>query len=420
MAQLWCQPLYVLILCLGIYYDARVQLIFSEAWNRRGLGIFFRELCTPAQRRDILRGLQRSLFGDLPLFSWIMMLTMLHQGGAGCLFWYAVCMLLWLHPLEGLAALWDYYRAPGERQLDLGVLLRRIRRRKGMAPRPRAVRALHLLQILFLACILLPWSGAVSELEGVMPPGMGAILAVAALAWVVCRLGGDRLRRAVGTAFLVFLLVALLRNLANLIPAISLAVEDAFQLNRFLFALSGAGLEAAVRSGVQLGTGNFLIQGAAAPAEEPDFPHPAFAGIYAWLRGMCQLVLQLVVGVLFLCGEIVPQDNRWIGIGLWGFFCLFGLEFVFRNLRGLFQAAKRREALCCLAVVAALAAADALGGSGLLPLVTWGVLWLMALGTAALLMMDGSWYFILLEQYRDVYLWHITPHPRVSSHMKSG
>ena len=420
MPQIWCQPVYFFILCLGIYYIARVQLIFSEAWDRRGLEAFFEELCTPALRRDILRSLQRAVFGDISLFSWLMMLAMLHQGGAGCLFWYAVCMLLWLHPLEGLAALWDYYRAPGEEQLDLGILLRRIRRRKGAVPRPWAAQGLHLLQMLFLACLLLPWSGTAGDLAGWVPSGLGVVLAVSGSAWVVCRLGGERLRRWVSAAFMAFLVLALLRNLANLIPAITLVVQDAFQLNRFLFALSGAGLEAAVRSGVQMGTGSFLLQGAAARAEEPHFPHPAFAGIYAWLRGMCQLVLQLTVGVLFLCGEIVPQDNQWIGMGLWGFFCLFGLEFAFRNLRGLFRAGKCREALCCLAAVAVLAVADALGGSHLLPLVTWSVLWLMVLGTAGVLMMDGSWYFALMEQYRDVYLWHITPHPRISSHDQSG
>ena len=417
MPQLWCEPFYFLVLCLGIYYLARSRRVFSEAWNKSDLESFFQEQCGQELRRDIGRGLLRTLFGDLPLFSWLMMCSMLHQGGAGCLFWYTICMLLWLHPLGALAALWEYYRTPGEQQPDLGLLLERIRRRKGMEPRPRAVRGLHVLQLLFLACLLPCISGAVN-VDSPPLPQVGAALVWAVLVWVVCRTGGERMCRAAAALFLVFLGGALLWNLANLIPAIGLVLRDAFQLNRFLFALSGAGLEAAVRSGVQLGTGTFLIQGAAARAEEPAFLHPIYAAVYARMRGICQLVLQLAVGLLFLCAEMVPAENQVIQPVLYTFFCLFGLEFAFSNLRGLFRTGRRWEALLCLAAVGALVAADGLSGSALLLPVTWSVLWLMALSTAGLLMMDAGWYFILLEQYRDVHLWHVAPHPRVSSHMK--
>ena len=417
MPQLWCQPFYFLILCLGLYYLVRDRQIFSEAWNKRSLETFFREQCGGELRREIRRGLLRALFGDVPLFSWLMMFSMLRQGGAGCLFWYTVCMLLWMRPLGALATLWEYYRSPGEDQPDLGILLERIRRRRGMEPRPRTARGLSLLHLVFLAC-LLPCVGGTVHGERLPLPHLGASLAAAALVWLVCRLGGEKMRRAAAALFLLFLAGALLWNLANLIPAIGLVLRDAFQVNRFLFALTGAGLEAAVRSGVQLGTGTFLIQGAAARAEEPSFPHPVYAGAYAQLRGCGQLALQLAVGLLFLCAEIVPAENQVIQPVLYGFFCLFGLEFAFCNLRGLFRGGRRRPAAACLGVVLALVAVDAWAGTALLPTFTWSVLWLMALSTAGLLMMDGSWYFILLEQYRDVYLWRITPHPRVSTHMK--
>lgn len=417
MPQLWCPPFYLLIICLGVYYLVRIETVFSEARNKRGLETFFQELCTPELRREIRRGLQRSLFGDLPLFSWLMMLSMLRQGGAGCLFWYAVCMLLWMYPLEGLAALWEYYRAPGEKQLDLGAMLERMRRRRGVPPRPGTARFLRILQMLFLAC-LFPCIGGTIQGPGRPVPVLGGVLAVAALGWALCRLGGEPLRRRVSEAFVVFLGLALLWNLANLIPTIALVLQDAFQLNRFLFALSGAGLEAAIRSGVQLGTGTFLLQGAAAREPEPSFPHPAYAAVYARIRGSGQLVVQLLVGLLFLCAEMVPEENGLIQTVMYGFFCLFGLEFVFANLKGLFRLGTRRSALACLSAVGVLLLADILWKPFLLSAVTWTVLWLMAVGTAALLMMDSSWYIALLEQYRDVYLWHVTPHPNISSHMK--
>lgn len=416
MPQLWCPPFYFLILCLGLYYHSRVERVFQDVRDRRGLETFWKEMCTPELRRDIRQGLQSTLFGDMPLFSWLMMLSMLRQGGAGCLFWYTLCYVLWLYPLGGLAALWEYYRAPGEKQLDLAAMLERIRRRKGVSPWPRTARWLRRLQMVFLAS-LLPCIGA--ALQGARPfPVMETVMGAAAAGWVVCRLAGERLRRWVSTAFLVFLALALAWNLANLIPALLLTVRDAFQLRCVLFALTGAGLEAAVRSGVQLGTGTFLLQGAAAREPEPPFPHPAYAAIYAQMRGKCQLGVQLLVGLLFLCGEIAPQDNRLIERVMYGFFCLFGLEFVANNLRGLFRLGTRRTALACLGIVAALLIADGLWRSLCLSGFTWGVLWLMAVSTAGVLFMDSSWYFALLEQYRDVYLWHAPPHPNISSHMR--
>ena len=32
-------------------------------------------------------------------------------------------------------------------------------------------------------------------------------------------------------------------------------------------------------------------------------------------------------------------------------------------------------------------------------------------GAAGLVLFDSNWYFLLLEHYRDVHIWHVTPHP---------
>ena len=36
---------------------------------------------------------------------------------------------------------------------------------------------------------------------------------------------------------------------------------------------------------------------------------------------------------------------------------------------------------------------------------------LASLALAGLLLFDSNWYFLLLEHYRDVHIWHVTPHP---------
>ena len=50
-------------------------------------------------------------------------------------------------------------------------------------------------------------------------------------------------------------------------------------------------------------------------------------------------------------------------------------------------------------------------GTALLPGLSGGAAGLASLALAGLLLFDSNWYFLLLEHYRDVHIWHVPPHP---------
>ena len=70
----------------------------------------------------------------------------------------------------------------------------------------------------------------------------------------------------------------------------------------------------------------------------------------------------------------------------------------------------RRCGLLCLGLVGA-AVWDIWKGTALLPGLSGGAAGLASLALAGLLLFDSNWYFLLLEHYRDVHIWHVTPHP---------
>ena len=212
-------------------------------------------------------------------------------------------------------------------------------------------------------------------------------------------------------AILLLLAAALLGNLPNLIPAVKLVLLDAFDRSRFLFSLSGAGLAAALQAGGAAGCGGALLRTLSAREEGPSFAHPAQAAFYEELRGLLQLTVQLALGLLFLCARLVPEDNRWPQTCLWAFLCLFGLLWLGRVVRALARPEGRRCGLLCLGLVGAAAVWDIWKGTALLPGLSGGAAGLASLALAGLLLFDSNWYFLLLEHYRDVHIWHVTPHP---------
>ena len=61
------------------------------------LGVFFWEYCRSEQRRMIGVSILRLLSGSGAVQT-LLVLAMLKVGGAGCLVWYPLYSLLWLHP----------------------------------------------------------------------------------------------------------------------------------------------------------------------------------------------------------------------------------------------------------------------------------------------------------------------------------
>ena len=172
-----------------------------------------------------------------------------------------------------------------------------------------------------------------------------------------------------------------------------------------------AGLAAALQAGGAAGCGGALLRTLSAREEGPSFAHPAQAAFYEELRGLLQLTVQLALGLLFLCARLVPEDNRWPQTCLWAFLCLFGLLWLGRAVRALARPEGRRCGLLCFGLVGAAAVWDIWKGTALLPGLSGGAAGLASLALAGLLLFDSNWYFLLLEHYRDVHIWHVTPHP---------
>ena len=368
--------------CLGLFFWAGYRRIFAEVPYRHSLWSFLGEECAPGQRRAIVRALLAGLPGDSGAMAWILTMAALCLGGAGALFWYLVFSLLWLHPLGALAGLWCYYQPGCGGRVELSALLEGILCRKRASPSAPARGA-----------GLLPW------------------LVVLLALWLLCRLVGERGETVLSLLFLLLLAAALLGNLPNLIPAVKLVLLDAFDRSRFLFSLSGAGLAAALQAGGAAGCGGALLRTLSAREEGPSFAHPAQAAFYEELRGLLQLTVQLALGLLFLCARLVPEDNRWPQTCLWAFLCLFGLLWLGRAVRALARPEGRRCGLLCLGLVGAAAVWDIWKGTALLPGLSGGAAGLASLALAGLLLFDSNWYFLLLEHYRDVHIWHVTPHP---------
>lgn len=173
----------------------------------------------------------------------------------------------------------------------------------------------------------------------------------------------------------------------------------------------GRGWRPPSRPGERAGCGGALLRTLSAREEGPSFAHPAQAAFYEELRGLLQLTVQLALGLLFLCARLVPEDNRWPQTCLWAFLCLFGLLWLGRVVRALARPEGRRCGLLCLGLVGAAAVWDIWKGTALLPGLSGGAAGLASLALAGLLLFDSNWYFLLLEHYRDVHIWHVTPHP---------
>ena len=411
---LWDQPYFFLILCLGLSFWIRSAGVFSEVHHKHNFAVFLGEQCTPAQRREVLRALLLSVPGDHAAFRWLVMFAMIQAGGAGCLVWYLAYTLLMLRPLGALAALRSYYQGPDGGPLNLGRLLELMLQRKESAARPLLCRALSVLHYLLLGCVLPFLAAPLLGFRGYLPAGgQPWLLVPALLAGAACLLFRRRGRAAASILFLLFLLLALLGNLASLIPVIELSLLDSVQLSSFLSALTGAGLMAVLQGGARLGAGTALLHGCAAPGELPRFPHPVFCSVYVQLRACLQMVLQTAVGLLFLCARLVPQDNDWVLTGLAGFLCLFTLLDLERAVRNFLRSTGKGQVLAALCLSCALLLWDFYTAAGLFPLLGWGVCWLSTIAVAGILAADGNWYTILLEDYRDVYIWHVQPHPSI-------
>ena len=411
---LWSLPYGFLILCLGLYFEVRMRRVMADLPCKVGLGSFLWEQCTPGERRSVFKSLLLTIPVDHTALQALLLLAVLQLGGAGCLVWYALFSLLWLRPVGALSALWHYYRGQKGGPFRADLLLEGALRRRGAPPRPRLVWGLGLLQALVLCCalplLLYPLTGMPLALPVSGWP-LWAALGTALL--VLCLVLGNTGRYAAALLFLLFLLIGLLANLANLFPALGIILLDSIQIDRVIFALTGAGLAAAIRSGARFGAATAVQLECSPTPSDPSLSHPVCHSFHTQLRFLLQLVLQLIIGLLFVCARLVPHGNNWVQAGLYLFLTCFSLLQVIGILKALWNNRRSTTIIAALLTGAAFFLQIFVGWAAFSRLFE-GTCWLFSLAMPALLLLDDIWYFILLEHYRDHYIWHVVPHSPIS------
>ena len=410
---LWNHPIIFLIVLTGGYFLARSKKVFSQNLHNDTDLDFLINRCEKSVQREMLSGLLRQFPEHVCFLSLAMLRAAISAGGAGALFWFAVFSLLLKGAQGGISALHHYYFCLGEPDGGAAMATEAALRRKNLGGVKGATWMLLGLQTALLLMSLHPFVLGHDAL-GWMPDAFWAgVCLLAGLAALAC---AKKLPwftdAALPSLFLVFLLAALLYNVGNLTLALRIILADAIQLNRYVFRYSGMGAMRAMAAGAWLCAGSFLLQ-AYSPyqAKGVEFPHPVFYSVYAQLRCSLMTAVQLLTGILILCFELEPAGNaavRWMLLGFLCFFSLRRLERVLACLRG----SLRRSAAVVLITGSALALCLGFPPSAQ---TYFGVLSIvLAFGLAAVIigaLSDSGWYFALMEDYRDRYVWHIHPHP---------
>ena len=335
--------------------------------------------------------------GDWMALQGYMFLTMLVAAALGAVF------SLLLKCVQGaMGALGTYYGRAG----SAAALVICSAKRKGIGTGKNGATAMLGIQAAFAAL-------GVAAAVFAAPKGSdgGALIyagiAAATAALLVCG-RGRAAGVCVGGAFAVFLAAALLHNGANLMLIITIMFTDAVQLGRIVFAHSGMGLGACMGAGACLSAGLFLLNAYSAGENADMFPHPIYAAVYYQLRWSAAVITAFVVGMLMLCFELEADANETTKAIMAAFVCFFGTRQLICAIGRLWKDMRINRVVCIAAGVAALI--TVLNKSALSAALNVIACAGMA-GHIIYALSDSGWYFALMEDYRDRYVWHSIPHP---------
>ncbi len=183
---------------------------------------------------------------------------------------------------------------------------------------------------------------------------------------------------------------------------------DAVQLGRIVFAHSGMGLGACMGAGACLSAGLFLLNAYSAGENADMFPHPIYAAVYYQLRWSAAVITAFVVGMLMLCFDLEADANETTKAIMAAFVCFFGTRQLICAIGRLWKDMRINRVVCIAAGVAALI--TVLNKSALSAALNVIACAGMA-GHIIYALSDSGWYFALMEDYRDRYVWHSIPHP---------
>ena len=335
----------------------------------------------------------------------IMLRMAIAAGGAGAIVWFAVFSLLLKCVQGAMGALGTYYGRAG----STAALIVRSAKRKNAGTGKNGAAAMLGIQASFAALGL---AAAAYALCGSARHGSGSIIFYAAVCMAAAALPiikrGTAIFIGAGAAFAVFIIAALLKNAANIMLILKIMLTDAVQLGRIVFEYSGMGLGACMGAGACLSAGLFLLNAYSAGENADMFPHPIYAAVYYQLRWSAAVITAFVVGMLMLCFELEADANETTKAIMAAFVCFFGTRQLICAIGRLWKDMRINRVVCIAAGVAALI--TVLNKSALSAALNVIACAGMA-GHIIYALSDSGWYFALMEDYRDRYVWHSIPHP---------
>ena len=405
MQELWYRPIVLLIVLAGIYFTVRTNRVFSQNLHNDTDVSFLFNRCGKPLRRAYAAGILMQA-GESICFPFMIMLRMaIAAGGAGAIVWFAVFSLLLKCVQGAIGALGNYYGKPG----STAALIVRSAKRKNAGTGKNGAAAMLGIQAAFT---VLGITAAAYALCGSARQGSGSIIFYAAVCMAAAALPiikrGTAIFIGAGAAFAVFIIAALLKNAANIMLILKIMLTDAVQLGRIVFAHSGMGLGACMGAGACLSAGLFLLNAYSAGENADMFPHPIYAAVYYQLRWSAAVITAFVVGMLMLCFELEADANETTKAIMAAFVCFFGTRQLICAIRRLWKDMRINRVVCIAAGVAALI--TVLNKSALSAALNVIACAGMA-GHIIYALSDSGWYFALMEDYRDRYVWHSIPHP---------
>lgn len=405
MQELWHRPIVLMMVLAGAYFAVRTNRVFSQNLHNDTDVSFLFNRCGKPLRRAYAAGILMQA-GESICFPFMIMLRMaIAAGGAGAIVWFAVFSLLLKCVQGAMGALGTYYGRAG----STAALVICSAKREGIGTGKNGAAVMLGIQASFAALGL---AAAAYALCGSARHGSGSIIFYAAVCMAAAALPiikrGTAIFIGAGAAFAVFIIAALLKNAANIMLILKIMLTDAVQLGRIVFEYSGMGLGACMGAGACLSAGLFLLNAYSAGENADMFPHPIYAAVYYQLRWSAAVITAFVVGMLMLCFELEADANETTKAIMAAFVCFFGTRQLICAIRRLWKDMRISRAVCIAAGVAALI--TVLNKSALSAALNVIACAGMA-GHIIYALSDSGWYFALMEDYRDRYVWHSIPHP---------
>lgn len=412
MRWVWNESGYLLTVLIGLYFIYKHQRIFSQnLHNESALTAIFNRCDKPA-RHTIFQNTWSELLISFQFFSLGMMVLLIERGGVGALFWFLFFSFFLKYSfgvVTALAVAGHESRVTPSQTMSVVNRIRNTRNRSRLSLiplyglvgfqlfflllplQPGLFQEIRFSSLSLTARVLIPLLGlcAVLVLRPVAGKGMGA----AARAFVL-----------IGFGVLLFVMVT---NLQDMGLILLIVLRDAIQWHPIAFPLCSRGWGSMLPAAAMMSAVSFLQQillGGSLRASR--LPHPIFYTINAQLSFGANTWLQFLLGLIFLTGQTGPVKNRVVLMLIEGL-CLVNLAFYFEKvIQNLIFMLKYSKLFLAIMIAAWLAAFLLLQNQAELFQLISAVAGGLSLAVQTIILSGSVPYFVLLADYRDLYVWH--------------